>query len=72
MTCPKERGRADGVKVFGGGGWRSSVSCPRPTGIQCWIDEGRVGRVGTVLVECSEVLRIVNFRTYFFLRFLMY
>lgn len=23
-------------------------------------------------MECSEVLRIVNFRTYFFLRFLMY
>lgn len=58
-----------GLNVFGGVGWRLSVSCPRPTGIQCWIDEGRVGRVrrlGTVLVECSEVLRILNFRTYFF------
>lgn len=42
MTCPKERGRADGVKFFSGGSLALIGFLPT-TGIQCWIDEGRVG-----------------------------
>lgn len=46
MTCPKERGRADGVKFLGGvaGAYRFPAYDGRA--YQCWIDEGRVGRVG--------------------------